>query len=164
MKKGFTHYATAGGSPPITTDNMILSAQMHIGANITGAITRFITANGTLDNSNQILSFDPSLPANTSPNLTFVVPIPGTLSKMIVYGNLPGALQTTVITLMKNGVATTLTVSATILNDDGNGSLLIADTTHTETVTVNDLLSWRFNNGNGANQGAVSISLNFIPS
>src|SRR5438477_8051295 len=98
----------AGGSPSNNSKAMILSVNNAGGFTVAAANTKFIPANGTVSDSGIVNFTDMSDPTQGLTYAAFKSPVAGTISKAFVTGKLPTLAQTCVLTLMKNGVATTI--------------------------------------------------------
>jgi hypothetical protein len=91
--------------------------------------------------------------ATFTPATSYIVPKAATLNKLILagrvipLGNATGAANVTTLTLFKNGVATTLTVSITVPVALGS-TAVVTDAAHSVSVVPGDLLSYRFTQSN----------------
>lgn len=94
---------------------------------------------------------DPSDPANAIFNLANVAGAPLTISKLAMYTDQPGAGEFSKVTLYKNGVAQTLVASV-----NGTDNFAV-DSTHSVTLAVGDLFSFRIEKSGGSSSVSAAV-------
>lgn len=118
--------AGGGGSSPIMSS---------IDSSDDAAVTRYLGVSG--------------LSASTDAACSFVIPKSGTISKLYVYSTANNLNGNTVLTIMKNGVATSITCTLAASATTGN------DTANSVAVSAGDTISLRINT-TASSTGAIS--------
>jgi hypothetical protein len=158
MKRGFTDYAT----PPSFLLNMKTAVIFREGSQMNAGFTLYLPINGTYSSSSNWLNNDPSDPANTNQGFATLFPFAGTLKNFYIWfdvDNNPG--ETTDVTIMLNGVATSVVLSVPAT---GIGSpVLVSDTVHSFTVAAGDLASMRAVLSASASGGGFTMAYEFDP-
>lgn len=158
MKKGMT--IEAKSAQPTSSKTMIFSTASSGTAAINNQVNYCSLNNLRISNQ----STDPTDPTNLLVSYATRMPVSGILKSMTIIGDLPTNPDSLIITLIKEGAPTALSITLDSTDDDGNGNATGTDLVHQIPITAQELAAFMIDNSNNSNIWTGTISLVFEPS